>query len=171
MSAQQAAVIEARATVHTDTRRAFRIGLWIVAIDIVIRATGGNFANEWEGWSTALSFVAVALVEGLVGAGLVFGLLVRIGMRPMPGRNRPAGAALLAGFLGIASYVVFFTGLPAIVGAGALALGIEGVRRAAEGTGRRGLAIGGIGLAVVNIGFTAVFYAYEIAVGVGKYWI
>lgn len=148
-----------------------RIGLWIVGIDVLVHTVGGNFANDWEGWGVALGSMAFALVAGVIAVALVFGVLVRIGMKRSSRGNRPAKASLFAGVLGIASYVVFFTGLPAVVGAGAVTLGIEGLARAREGEGGRGPAVAGLALSILNIGFTAVFYTSAIVEGVAEHWI
>lgn len=167
--------VEAEATRRTAGERTVgspvRIGLWIVAIDVLVHVVGSNFANDWEGWGVALGNMAFGLVAGVIAAALVFGVLVRIGMKSSSRGNRSAKASLLAGVLGIASYVVFFTGLPAVVGAGGLALGIEGLTRARRGEGGRELAVAGLTLSILNIGFTAVFYAYTIVEGVAEHWI
>lgn len=148
-----------------------RVGLAVAISVIVIHALGGNFANEWEGWGVALQTVSFAAVFGALTLGLTFGVLVRRGLTAADGRNRPARAALLVGVVGILSYVIFFTGAPAIVGAGAITLGLEGLRQARGGMGGRGPAVTGLVLGAANVVFTLAFYAAEIASGISQHWV
>jgi hypothetical protein len=148
-----------------------RVGLALAISLIVIHALGGNFANEWEGWGVAVQTVSFAAAFGALALGLTFGILVRRGLRTaVDGRNRPARAALLVGVVGILSYVIFFTGAPAIVGAGAITLGLAGLRLAREGRGRRGAAVAGLVLGAANVAFTLAFYAAEMASGILEHW-
>lgn len=148
-----------------------RVGLAIAISLIGIHALAGTFANEWEGWGVALQVVAFAAVAGALAVVLTFGVLVRRGLRTAAdGRNRPARAALLVGVVGILSYVLFFTGAPAILGAGAITLGLQGLRQARDGMGRRRAAVAGLVLGAVNVAFTLAFYAAETASGILEHW-
>jgi hypothetical protein len=110
-------------------------------------------------------------VFGALAVALTFGVLVRRGLRTAAdGRNRPARAALLVGVAGILSYVIFFTGTPAIVGAGAITLGLVGLRLAREGRGRRGAAVAGLVLGAANVALTLAFYVAEMASGILEHW-
>lgn len=163
---------KADAPEEPDQRRVLRVGLVVAAGLILFRTVGGNFANEWEGWGTFLTNAAVATVEGALWAALTFGLLVRIGLRSTrDGHNRPARAALLGGVLGVLSFAVFFTGAPVIVGAGAVMLAIEGLRRARSGMGGRGAALAGLILGAMTIAGALVFYSLAVVDGVLKYWV
>lgn len=148
-----------------------RVGLAIAISLIAIHALAGTFANEWEGWGAALEAASFAAVAGALAVGLTFGVLVRRGLRPSAeGRNRPARAALLVGIAGILSYVAFFTGAPAILGAGAITLGLQGLRLAREGRGSLAAAVGGLALGAANVAFTLAFYAAETVSGILEHW-
>lgn len=163
------------ASLARSTRRPanpLRIGLAIAISLVAIHAGAGTFANEWEGWGTALSGALFAVVSGALAVGLTFGVFVRRGLRTAAGEaNRPARAALLVGVGGILSYVIFFTGAPAILGAGAVALGLQGLRLAQEGRGRRGAAIAGLILGAANVAFTLAFYVAETTSGILEHWV
>lgn len=159
--------------VRTSRRPAnpLRVGLVIAISVIIIHALGGNFANEWEGWGVALQTVSFAAVFGALVLGLTFGVVVRRGLRPAADElNCPARVAPLVGVAGILCYVIFFTGAPAILGAGAITLGLAGLRMAREGRGRRGAAVAGLVLGAANVAFTLAFYVAEIAAGVIEHW-
>lgn len=150
----------------------FRVGVAVAVAVILIRTVGGNFANEWEGWGTFLTQASAATVEGVLWAVLTFGLLVRIGLRSgSGGHNRPARAAMLGGVLGILSFAVFFTGAPVVVGAGAVMLAFEGLRRARSGMGGRAAAGAGLVLGAVTIAVALGYYATAIVDGVLAYWV
>jgi hypothetical protein len=149
-----------------------RVGLAIAIFVIVVHAVGGNFANEWDGWGVALENMSAALVFGVVAAALTFGVLVRIGLRiDRKGPNRAARAGLATGVIGILSYVAFFTGAPAIVGAGAITLGLEGLRLARDGRGGRAPAVTGLALGIANVAVALTFYAAELTSGILEHWV
>ncbi len=54
--------------------------------------------------------------------------------------NTPAKVGLIIGILGVLGNGLFWSGLPFVLGAGALVLGIEGRKRSAIGYGRAGMA-------------------------------
>ena len=171
MNQQTIAAPEGRARLIRGEVSPVSVGLTLAISLIAIHALAGNFANEWEGWGVALSTMSFAAVSGALAVGLTFGIFVRKGLRTAAdGRNRPARAALLVGLVGILSYVIFFTGAPAILGAGAITLGLAGLRLAREGRGRRGAAVTGLVLGAVNVAFTLAFYAAEMASGILEHW-
>lgn len=171
MNQQTIAAPEAVAPLIRRPASPVRVGLALAISLIGIHALAGNFANEWEGWGVALSNMVFAAVSGALAVGLTFGVFVRRGLRTTAdGRNRPARAALLVGVVGVLSYVIFFTGAPAILGAGAITLGLAGLRQAREGMGRRRAAVAGLILGAANVAFTLAFYAAEIFSGVLDHW-
>lgn len=150
---------------------ALGIGLSLAVFAVVVHAVGGSFANDWEGWGTALQNASFATVSGALFIALTFGVLVRNGRRTRsPERNRPARAALVAGVIAILSYVIFFTGAPAIVGAGAITLGLEGLRLARDGKPGRAPALAGLALGTASVAIALAFYAAETASGVLEHW-
>ena len=133
---------------------------------------GGLVGNDWEGWSTFFINFAFVVVTGLVLVGLVYGLLVRWGLKPSArGRNRPALVGLVAGLLSLASYAIFFTWAPVLIAPSAVLLGREGLARAEEGTGGRPMAIAAAALGLTSIGIFTALVTYA-ALHQGNYpWI
>lgn len=122
---------------------------------------GGLVGNEWEGWRTFLENFAFVVVTGLVLVGLIYGLLVRWGLRSSPrGRNRPALVGLAAGILSVASYAIFFTWAPILVAPGAVLLGRAGLARARAGQGGRRAALAGASLGLLSAGAFVALVAY-----------
>lgn len=157
-----------------DVRRPanpLRAGLTVAVVVIAVHTIGGNFANEWDGWDVALGNVLAGTILGALALALTFGLLVRPGLRAAGAGNRPARMAVVTGMIGVVSYVVFFTGAPAVVGAGALALGLRGLQLAREGRGGRHAALTGLVLGLANIAFALGFYATEIVAGLSEHWV
>ena len=109
--------------------RGAKIGLVTVGAVVGIRIVVGNLViNDWEGWGTFFVVATTLLVEGLVLGGLVFGLLVRLAARS---RNpHPAVAALITGVLSVLSFAISYSAHQAILGAGAVALGLAAIDRA-----------------------------------------
>lgn len=128
--------------------REAKIGLVAVGAVVVVRVVGGNFiANDWEGWGTFIPTAIGAAVEGLVLWGLVFGLLVRISARTRG--DRPAAAAAILGGLAVVSLAIPYSAPQAVLGAGAVALGLVAVDRSERASQRLGKVAVAIGLLVI----------------------
>lgn len=80
---------------------------------------------EREGWGVLAASLAFSLVTGLVAGGLVFGLLLPRAVR----NRREATGSVGAGFASVILLTLFFTPVPAIVGAGAVTLGLAALER------------------------------------------
>lgn len=125
--------------------REARIGIASVAAVVAIRVVGGNFiANDWEGWGTFIPTALGAAAEGLLLWGVVFGLVVRLAARG--GGSRPAVVALTTGAFAVLSLAIPYSAPQAVLGAGAVALGLVAVdgseRRTSQLLGRAAVAIG-----------------------------
>lgn len=133
---------------------------------------GGLVGNDWEGWGTFFENFAFVAVTGLVFVGVIYGLLVRWGLKPSPrGRNRAALVGLVAGVIAVASFAIFFTWAPVLIAPGAILLARAGLAQARAGLGGRAPAITGASLGLLTIGVFASLVAYA-AVHDGNYpWI
>jgi hypothetical protein len=99
-----------RAVAVPDERSWLRWGGGVFVALETVHFVGGLVGNDWEGWRTFFENFAFVVVTGLVLVGLIYGLLVRWGLKASPrGRNRPALVGLGAGVLSVASYAIFFT--------------------------------------------------------------
>ena len=91
----------------------------------------------------------------LVIAAVVFGLVVPWAEKRSQElrSNRPAGAGIVSSVLGILTVVVFWSGLPIILGGAGVALGMAGQERAAQGSNNlaRATVIAGIAAVVLCI--------------------
>lgn len=162
----------ARSVSHADGRSWLR---WGAAVFVALETphfVGGLVGNDWEGWRTFFENFAFVVVTGLVLVGLVYGMLVRWGLKPSSrGRNRPALVGLIAGLLSVASYAIFFTWAPVVIAPSAILLSREGLARAQEGIGGRRIAIAGAALGLTSIGIFAALVTYA-ALHQGNYpWI
>jgi hypothetical protein len=134
-----------------DERSWLRWGIAVFVGLETVHFVGGLLGNDWEGWRTFLENFAFILVSGLVLVGLIYGLLVRWGLKPSPrGRNRAALVGLIAGALSVASYAIFFTWAPVLIAPSAVLLGRAGLARAHEGQGRRAQAMVGTFLGLLT---------------------
>lgn len=125
--------------------------VWVVLVGII---TGAILASDDPRDRSAENWVFVAGVA-LVTA-LIWWLLV---VRPIarPEGNTPAKAGLIAGIVAVPAIVVFWAGLPFVLGAAALVLGLEGRARAESGGGRAGIALAATILgAVVSVGWLVI---------------
>lgn len=66
--------------------------------------------------------------------------------------NTPAVAGLVCSLVAAAGLLVFWTGVPLFVGAGAVVLGVEGYERSKHGEGRRGMAMAAIAIGALVVG-------------------
>jgi hypothetical protein len=122
--------------------------------------------NEWEGWANFLGNLSFVVVSSLVIVGLIYGLLVRWGLkRSKKGRNRPALVGLPLAVASVASYSIFFTWAPLLIAPGAVLLGREGLARAAEGAGGRGYAITATLLGLASFAFGVFLIGYALTHG------
>jgi hypothetical protein len=76
---------------HADQRSWLRWGAAVFVVLETPHLVGGLVGNDWEGWRTFFINFAFVVVTGLVLVGLVYGLLVRWGLKPSArGNSRPA---------------------------------------------------------------------------------
>lgn len=131
--------------------REARIGIAAVAAVFAIRVAIGNFVvNDWEGWGVFVSTAIGAAIEGLLLWGVVFGLVVRLAAR---GQGDWTGAiAVVIGGLAVLSLAIPYSAPQAVLGAGAVALGlVAGDRsdsRRSQWLGRVAVAIGFLVVAI-----------------------
>jgi hypothetical protein len=83
--------------------------------------------GEWRLSTHDLNQVPLLVGFALVGAAVVFGVVVARGLRTAP--RRTARRSLLLTAVGVLSMVVFWTGLPVILAAGAATLALDARRR------------------------------------------
>jgi hypothetical protein len=155
-------LVVARALAGPDERSWLRWGSGVFVALETAHFVGGLLGNDWEGWRIFLENFAFVAVTGLVVVGLIYGLLVRWGLKASPrGRNRAALVGLAAGVLSVASYAIFFTWAPILIAPGAILLGRAGLARARRGEGGRRPAIAGALLGLLSVGafVTLVTYA------------
>jgi hypothetical protein len=161
-----AAVVEqalSRVVPHVNGRSWLRWGAAVFAGVESVHVLGGTLVNDWEGWGVFLSGLSFIVVSGLVLVALVFGLLVRWGLKPSPrGRNRPALTALAAGMLSVAGYAVFFTWAPLLIAPAAVLLGRAGLTWAQKGLGGRGYAFAGAVIGLASFAFGAAMISYAL---------
>lgn len=144
--------------------REAQIGIVAVGTVVTLRVVLGNFVvNEWEGWGTFLGAAIAAVAEGLVLGGLVFGLLVRVAAKSR-GR-RPAVAALITAVLGVLSLAIPYSAPQAIIGAGAVALGLAALERAEDRPQSRRIAAAAIGIGLLVIAVWFSFIAFTVVSG------
>jgi hypothetical protein len=111
-------------------------------------------------------------VSGTVITALVFGTLVRWGLKPSPrGRNRAATTSLAAGLLAIAAYTVYFTWAQWLIAPAAVLLGQVGLTRAQDGLGGRARALAGVLIGLASLGFSAAVLAYAFVHGDYPQWM
>jgi hypothetical protein len=79
----------------------------------------------------------------IVGAAVVFGVVVTRGLRVAPEQTARRSLSLVVAGVGVVSIVVFWTGLPVILAAGAAALALDARRRLGRlpGTGTAALVL------------------------------
>lgn len=114
-------------------------GLW-VGYMVTSDDPRDRSADDW------IALAVIAVVLAVIWRFVVVGPLKR------SEGNTPAKAGMIAGIIGLLSNALFWAGLPLVLGAGALVLGVEGRRRAGVGQGRAGMAqaaviLGGVTLA------------------------
>lgn len=152
-----------RAVPRADGRSWLRWGLAVFLGVEVVHLFGGLLINEWEGWGVFFENLSFVLVSGLVIVALIFGVLVRWGLKPSrKGRNRPAIAAFVAGVISIASYVLFWTWTPLLVAPAAVVLGREGLARARDGYRGRATAAAAMVLGLVSFSSGALLIGYAL---------
>jgi hypothetical protein len=144
--------------------RQAKIGIAAVAGVVGIRVIIGNFVvNEWEGWGVFLGAAFAAVVEGVILGGLVFGLLVRLAARSRGAR--PAVAALITALLGVLSLAIPYSAPQAILGAGAVALGIAAFEDMADGRASRRIAFAAVAIGALVIAVWLSFIAFTVVTG------
>lgn len=103
--------------------REARIGLAVAGAVVAIRIVIGNFVvNDWEGWGTFVPTAIGAAVEGAVLWGVTFGLLVHRAARSRG--DWPSAIAVVIGALAVLSLAIPYSAPQAVLGAGAVALGL-----------------------------------------------
>lgn len=139
--------------------RELKLGTGAVAAAVVIHTLVAWVINDWE---AAISTFLLILIFGLVVGALVFGLIVRWGVRGSA--QHAAIAGLATSILSILSYGVFFIGAPPIIGAGGAVLGQVGLNRAqSRQTGIRATAWIAILVGLAAIAFWLFLYAFALA--------
>lgn len=121
-------------------------------VDTPFKTSGtGRWAlvSEGQGIGELLLIVAFAAV----GAAVVFGVVVARGLRRAP--QGAARAALVVAVVGLLSLAVFWTGLPAIVAAGAAVLALDARNRLGRAPAPVGVALILAGLTVVGAAWLA----------------
>ena len=83
--------------------------------------------GEWGLSTQDLNQVPLLLGFAIVGAAVVFGVVVARGLRTAP--QRTARRSLIVASVGVVSIVVFWTGLPVILAAGATTLALDARHR------------------------------------------
>lgn len=161
-----AAVLEqafTRAVPDVNRRSWLRWGAATFAGVELVHLIGGLVINDWEGWGTFFSVLSFIVVSGAMITALVFGLLVRWGLKRSPlGRNRPALAALAAGLVSVAGYAVFFTWAPLLFAPAAVLLGRAGLTQAQENRRGRGYAVAGALIGAASFAFGAAMISYAL---------
>ncbi len=161
-----AAIVEqalARAVPQVHGRSWLRWGAATFAGVEIVHLVAGTAVNEWEGWGVFLGNASFVVVSGLAIVALVFGLLVRWGLKPSPrGRNRSALAALGAGLLSVAGYASFFLWAHLLTAPAAVLLGRAGLMRAQEGRGGHAYALAGALIGLASFAFGAAMLAYAL---------
>ncbi len=161
-----AAVVEqalTRAVPHVNGRPWLRWGAATLAGVETVHLVAGTAINDWEGWGVFLGGLSFIVVSGLVIVGLVFGLLVRWGLKPSPrGRNRSALTSLAAGLLSVAGYAILFTWAHLLIAPAAVLLGRAGLTQAQEGRGGRAHALAGTLIGVASFAFGVAMLVYAL---------
>lgn len=144
--------------------REAKIGIVTVCAVVAVRVVGGNFiANDWEGWGVFIPNAIGAVIEGLILFGLVFGLLVRLAARSSGGG--PEVAALITGVLAVLSLAIPYSAPQAILGAGAVGLGLTAVERAEDRPRSRWIASAAVVLGLIAIVAWLSFVAFTFMTG------
>jgi hypothetical protein len=84
-------------------------------------------SGEWALSTQDLNQVPLLIGFAAVGAALVFGVVVARGLRTAP--QHTARRSLIVASVGVVSIVVFWTGLPVVLAAGAATLALDVRRR------------------------------------------
>jgi hypothetical protein len=84
-------------------------------------------SGEWGLSTQDLNQVPLLVGFAAVGAAVVFGVVVARGLRTAP--QQTARRSLIVAGVGVVSIVVFWTGLPVILAAGAATLALDARRR------------------------------------------
>lgn len=93
-------------------------------LDTPYKAKG---SGEWGLSTQDLNQIPLLVGFAIVGTAVVFGVLVARGLRTAP--QRTARRSLIVASVGVVSMVVFWTGLPVILAAGAATLAVDARRR------------------------------------------
>jgi hypothetical protein len=123
-------------------------------LDTPFRAYG---PGEWGLTTTAsqdLDQLPLLVAFALVGAAVVFGVVVARGLRVAP--QQTARRSLIVAGVGVLSMVAFWTGLPVVLAAGAATLALDARRRLGRlpGTGTAALVLAAL------ITVTAIWLAF-----------
>jgi hypothetical protein len=112
-------------------------------------------SGEWGLSTQDLNQVPLLVGFAIIGAVVVFGVVVARGLRTAP--QQTARRSLIVASVGVVSIVVFWTGLPVILAAGAATLALDARRRLGrlQGTAIAALVLAAlITLAAVWLAFT-----------------
>lgn len=116
-------------------------------VDTPFKTSGaGRWALISEG--QGIGELLLIAVFAAIGTAVVFGVVVARGLRRAP--EGTARVALVVAVVGLLSLAVFWTGLPAILAAGAAALAVDARNRLGRAPAAVGLALGLAGLTVVG---------------------
>ena len=97
--------------------------------------TPGGEDDPWLSFLIADGFIAI-------GAALVFGLIVPRALRRLERTGRAGAGALILSVLALVLVLVFWSGLPPVLAAGGIVLGLAGRGAARSGLATSGLAVG-----------------------------
>lgn len=133
-----------------------KIGLVNMVLVAVVVVLGALTGPGEQGTSELIFTAGIALIAGAI----VFGLVVPWAKNAADARatGRPARAGLVMSILGFLTVVVFWSGLPIILGAGGAALGQVGRERTSS-AGRSRLS-----MAAVIVGGIAAFLGFALFV-------
>ena len=98
----------------------------------------------WLPGDTSTGDVIAMIVAILIVLGLMAAIFLRLLPRMREDAEKASRATLILGILSIAAGLVFWTGLPFAIGAGAVALGLSMRERGGDGRAMAGLVLGSV---------------------------
>jgi hypothetical protein len=130
------------------TRSVKEAGALAAAGAIAVTAFG-TFAGETKNEQTSGYWMLAGFI--VVVTFLVFALLVSQALRSDQATNAPALSGFISGIMSVLTIVAFWSGLPVVLGAAGVLLGVEGRKMAAAGQARAGFAAAAIALGSLAI--------------------
>lgn len=118
-----------------------------------------TFGGEQQQDQVGTYWIVVLFLAGITA--LVFGLVVRSGMRTAGAANSAALSGLVTSIAAVVTIVAYWSGLPVLLGVAGTLLGMRARENAEQGGGRRGMATAAVALGLIAAAGAAVIVVMD----------